>query len=1576
MANKNLFSEGFRLNHDGRDLVIEKNLSSGLTGEVYRGRLTLPDRPDPVAVAVKVMKALDFPLARQMFYKEGETLAFLMHLEEETRDFLDENLKIAPIYYGLNEYRPKDSEDTVPYIVMELIDGTEVPTLLKSDLFSEFQSLVAAWHLYRIFDILHNRLQKTFIDLKFENLWWVANDSKWEGQLKLTDFGTLEEIKGEQRRGVSRDLLLGGVYLLAMLTGRVLAYSIGELKESAKPILNAHTDKMTWGTRRILSRLLHRNSDARPQTAMEVLTEIRQLVNFWSQTGERLHEMAQNNLSKAEAETDKAKSLEKPLDKSGSDAAVRAYSALDILRVKAPELFSEHDVERVKTVLSIDDYFERGYALLQGRSFQLARQAFEEGILWADNPMLLRHWAYAARIGEEVPPSDFEQRFLELKSLLEFINVDTPNPSKWLSAKRDLGNLSEKVQDKPSLKSKGLDYLIAECEFFDLYEQAQSLYADEKYKAAAKKFGEARAILEDKKRLPSDSAKLIEEETGNLLIERRNAEQLEARENSGNLYERAKKALESKGLELAENSCQDALIAYQPVSPIEFHGKHLVSLARLALELTSSHLGFVQEYVQIAYRIAGLGLFVQGKDVEFDKILKAANQLNLAIKKVSYFDTTSFCDLLADAHSLLGENETVTEAVAIHAANRAITAGEPLFLNGVADTVGKLTPSSIYPSQWTSKAKEILDGQLAQRHADVDDALSRVHQALLPILPDSDQPQELSAIFQKVAEMATRPYAFDLVASYDLVSRLETARVMLEKARKILGNEDEHRRDEIRDLMTSVETALENASRSVTAQSDARRMERARRLEALSQEHLDLLKEMDWAERGNKLGIAESVRNSIQEPLRQKLLDFLYRCYQIEAGVPESLSLEEAIQRSQKDGAMAAVEVSTRSLINWATHSLDQLGARAWTLVENVATDHREQIESESGRARAFFEKGDLASLAAELDRARPTLGETPEWRSLQTGLAQATAWNSWCEAKREVFGSGQADPGLLRDLRAFSNLNLPAVYWEQSPAPDYLDQMEKDLRQRVEQTRNIDAPEFVELLRSLLDIGWTKQLSANAERKPWNMKEWLKIVYSLASKRKMNDLTAQIIQTNPPENLDEMLRSVTFKDWLQVKEYETDEQNRIKQGEKRRKIFQVAAIVVTVCILLGGGGFAVYWANRPYFTQLTIGTYTPTPTIELPTPVELPVVPPTPVPPTPIPPPTIPPTPVPPSAYILLPDAVATLYPPAMVSGDAYWLIDDKSPALVLDPPLETPEKNWLTDISYDGKANAEPYIYTNIGSIDITWSMDTPFDTAGYYELFIVDTEQHSQGTQQFQILVDDQPVQPHRGTSQVIFQGYAFRPKDAWISLGVYQINAGQTLSVAVTLGQLTKDTPFAIDRLLIVRLNESTRQMLDMLPSGRTLVSMLDDPWAKFYEISKDEKSGNLIPNSTSTRGEEFSDVQAWNGSMTSRKLEQPYAPIWVDWTLGDRLSPGTYEVYVWIPIQHATVVANYFLLADGKVVERPSPAQINQADHPGAWVSLGTWTLDKEAIVGLRMIVDAGVVGEIGVDAVAIVKVEQ
>ncbi|MBK6647481.1 MAG: hypothetical protein IPG44_17335 [Anaerolineales bacterium] len=1550
MAQKKLLQEGQTLKHDGQNLLIEKSLSSGLTGEVYKALLSVSGEKDLVNVVVKAMKVLDFPLARQLFYKEGETLASLMHLEEETPDSLASNLKIAPVYYGLSEYQPDPDTQGFPYLVMEFIPGTQVPELLKKQgTFSEKQALTIAWHLYRILDILHNHLSKTFIDLKFENLWWVENkfDRKWGGQLKLTDFGTLEEIKpgDEKKRGVARDVLLGGVYLLSMLTGHTLKYSIGELNEHAKPIIDRFKDKMTWGTRRLVGTLLHRNIDARFKNAVDVREELRLLASLWSQSPERLSEIVQKSLAEAESAAEQAQAGKEPLSAKGLAAATRAYSALDILRVKEPQLFNERDVQRVESVRSIGDYFERGYALLQGRSFMLARQTFEEGVSWADELAVLRRWSHAARIGEEIPPKDFEERFADLKTLLDFINRspasnDPPisNSQKWQSARRDLADLAGTALGKPSLKSKGLDYLIAECELFDLLEQAGNCYTDGKFSEASVFYEKAKIILES--RIPLDVAKLIEEETGSLSTLRRNAEEHMDREASLKKFGNADEALRNgdviQAVEIAKQAYQ--LDRYAP-----FRFEKLTGLCLTALELSPMQPEKADVYIRASRQFADIGSQEFGKDVEFDKICDVSVTLDLALQKIPLADHIEFSKLLEVAHAALGEKGALVEGIIKYAASR--TAQEPLFLEALAESMERLVSSSNHPIEWRRMASEISQARSEEYHKQVDDLMRQVYHILLPIMPYANDPKTLAEILQVAADHSHRLGGFDLHVLQGRRSRLEEAKILVDKMRKLIYKEGEYRWKEFELIRDMVTDGLKPAEETVEKQAQVQSEEYEVRKDALFGELDQIQEKLNWVKNNPPGDFESNSQVASYQTLHRQLVDYLYRCYQTKSTFQKTTELD--------------------ILINRAIYALNMLGGASWKQLLELASGRIEYFESTFKQASEDFARGDLLRVRVVLDSTRAELDSTPEWQALNAKFVQARDWIAWCESKSEQFQSAKADAGLLRDLRFFSDLGLPAVYWEHSPADSYLDQafagLKTDLQSDIKSS-NIYHEKFLDILRGLLDVTWTKQLAVSSkEQRAWKMAEWLQGAYERARSKDKNarGLLTYISQTLPPENIDDALVSFTYADWDNLR---LAEKRRRDAENKRRKSLLAVGITLSVCLVLAVAGILGYVANKERISQIVNGTYTPSPTLT-PTLTSTPTLTPT---ITLTPTETLTLTPVPPSKYLL--QDVGPLYPASPINGDAYWLVNDTD--AVIAPLPGGPEKVWKDARSSDKNAKSEKFVYTVTGNANIAWIMDMPFDAAGYYQIFVLDTQQYSSQPQSFNVFLDQQLVQPYRGASQVIFQDIQ-QKTDAWVSLGVYQANAGQTLAVQLAIGELTDKKPFAVDRLLVVRLNESTRQMLDQLPAGRPLVSLLDDPAVRFFEVVGGE------PKQVKDRGALFNDVQAWNGSFTSRPLNEPLTiPVWVEWTSENRLSAGTYEVYVWIPALHATVVADYFLLADGKEVDRPNPATINQKDHAGKWLSLGTWDLPQESMVSLRMIVAAGVTGEIGLDAVAIVKVEQ
>jgi len=477
------------------------------------------------------------------------------------------------------------------------------------------------------------------------------------------------------------------------------------------------------------------------------------------------------------------------------------------------------------------------------------------------------------------------------------------------------------------------------------------------------------------------------------------------------------------------------------------------------------------------------------------------------------------------------------------------------------------------------------------------------------------------------------------------------------------------------------------------------------------------------------------------------------------------------------------------------------------------------------------------------------------------------------------------------------------------------------------------------------------------------NMREFMRAAYAALSKGDLRRLEKLVAETSVPADPDAALAALTPGAWANVVR---SEQSQERQINWRYVLVAVAgaAMLIYLCASVSLGTYCVAQPDRCH--QVVVGTYTPTVT-----PSQTPILTATPSPAFAPPPrgtPTA--TPIPSSIYLV--SDPASLYPRVPLDADAVWLLNDQN--VTAQPPL-VDTAVWKQTTSADKQANQESFFYTESGDVTVTWTLDVPLN-AGLYQLYILDTAQRSAGAQEFAVLLDDTPATPYRGQSNVIFNTAQFggQTTDDWLPLGAYEVGQRQRLAVQASVGVRLPDAPFALDRLLITKVSDIQRQLLDALPQGRVLVSLLDDDRATFSAIVgpqttqlKDEYQGQIQ-----------TDAPAWNGSFRNQGQE-----IWavagnavqVDWAPVGRLPVGRYELYVWVPAQHATIGADYALVADGKPVPRDSPARIRHVDFPGAWVSLGIWELGSEAAMGVRMTVEKQD-GEIGVDAVALVRVSE
>lgn len=578
----------------GRELKILRLLSEGgATGIVYAGELG----PDGQQVAVKVMRGGDVKDDVKRFVQERVTLATLGPVAEQLGNEYGIGWKVVPHYHGKGSY--KGSE----LFAMEFVAGDPVPDLLaRSGKLGEEQALTIAWQLFFVLEVLHTREKQTYIDLKFENLRWVAGTDGAGGQLKMLDFGTLEKIDpGDlHNRGVRRDLLLASCYLCAMLTGEMPDYSAAGLKKPADKLISG--GDMSPGVRHLLSKLLHRNPAVRSATAADVFQELWELVNYWSLPEADVVAYARTQLDEAE-------------DDGGGDAenvqkhARKARSALDIVVRRMPEQAQNlaAEIARVEELLAASDYYARGRALFDGRAYLEAGRQFDLGRDWGTAPALFRRWSYLALAGQNIDTELFLLHSPDAIKVAEYLNA-----GKFSAARLRLQSL------EPVVGEAGISALAADLEMFEQLERAEGLAGGD-FEAAGHAFKNALRALRS---LPDSAA--VQAEVGDLSVRVEEMAEL--------------LATQGRARQLMADA-HAALLRLEPAAAVEKASAAILGQSadpqRLAdlLQLINVALGQL-EYT-LARELAVIGLFKAPDNGEVWRHFKFASRLAVAKAQVA-----------------------------------------------------------------------------------------------------------------------------------------------------------------------------------------------------------------------------------------------------------------------------------------------------------------------------------------------------------------------------------------------------------------------------------------------------------------------------------------------------------------------------------------------------------------------------------------------------------------------------------------------------------------------------------------------------------------------------------------------------------------------------------------------------------------------------------------------------------------------------------------------------------------------------------------------------------------------------
>lgn len=1553
---------------DGRSLFIEHRLSAGLTGEVYKGTLHEPEQ-QPFTVAVKAMKSLEFEAAALLFQQEMLTLARMKDLEREAGESEHSELRIAPGYYGRGQH------NDVPFFMMEFIEGTTIPDLLRDqEKLPELQSLTAGWHLYRTLHIMHTGLKKTYIDLKFENLWWVGSSEN--GQLKLTDFGTLEDIKGDSydledmraQRGIQRDLLLSGVYLFAMLTGHTLSYSLGNLLQPAEHAINQSLH-LSWGTRQLLREILHRNPNARPKTGLEIARRLYNLKIFWEQDQERLREFASRRLDRAQENLLAAQTINTNVAEYKEVArreASEARAALDILRLQGKEERQELDnlIQQADKLLEATDYIERGRALLEARSYPGARKAFEEGRDWSSDVIRLSWWSYIARIGESVESSIFTDKIQQ--EVIAAVHLMEQN--QWIHAERRLESLANELNIK-GVNPKGLEYLQIHCELFKYYYRITANEHDLLFSERAKIFEK---ILEQQARLPESEQQYLISEIGDL------RPAYEADLNLAESKEASEKDMQdlvNKLEDLVSKPRKGVIDAHDGVNGTDKENDDY-KLRDFVKEAEKAFLKYPEspKHSNFIWQLAE-------KSLGFNAYRAALEMVGIGLKRPD--GPQRLRSIQALARSLYKAERAL--------ADRNSAAFESALTSGLGQQPG-------HPA-----VKHLLTRAIKQATKEKDLSLLRV----IKSLTQNNFPQNVSQVVDEIKQITAlfEQDAKEIIKEADVILSLislEEAKAASQDINLSLRSQQIYKQQPeqgIRQAQKLLDNSLDLANLSGNIELI---VDIEKKLKLVKEK----TKELEEAA-GNRIGEGQKRKQALVENY-QKLTAINT---QITADDHLQFLIECELYLQQVDAEDEEVAGFKREFLN-RTQSLSKQELES---LKKVSAEQLDAIEAEFKAICSYFESNQLEQARASLVNYRERYGNTEEVRDLEAGLRLVSEW-------QQVVGNSLDNQlyerDLLKQLRSEKWLPfpLPQVYLE--PVIKYLEQAKNQARQTtIERMSNYRSSQFVQSLRQWFDLEMTqRQLNLTLANKTgdgvfqaesdghsagqdathhrenkktestkkavsWNIQNFLVDVRRACHQKDRRALEVVIKQspTLAVEELENSLVDLNEHNWQQagylLKRSRPSKWStlRIVGAAMLLAVLGMAVILTIIGVWFWNNNGTVVSAESAFATVVAgVGlgatTQTPTPTLTQ-TPTQTPTETSTPTPsqtptstPTPTTTPTLTPTstpePIACAMSVFCVDNPEVINPPAPSGGSGFWLLPF-STAEVSPPPIE--ENGWLT-ISAEQSDNIGDYQYLPqvVEPVQINWYKDQVLQE-GLYNLYVLDTHEHSTGSQTFEVRINDEAAFPRWGTNSIIFNDIASgQLSHDWLSIGIYEIERGQRLSVHLTAE--AGNYSLAIPQLLLVKLQEPELLMISDLPEhelvGRPLYSLLDDTRATFYVFDPGSGATSL---SSVVAPRTITSTVAWNGSYQIRDLQaRRDVAARIEWAPLGQLPAGEYELRVWVPPDMASVVVEYDLFSpdEGVTIQRdnaaipPPPASSSE----GYWETLGTWRWCnvETAPIGVRL----------------------
>ena len=996
------------LDHNGRQLRIIRELGEGFTSVVYEGVLLKDDRE--IKVAIKAMKPLDFADARARFRQEGETLMDMMEQEEPANKLTNTpGLQITPLYHGLSTFEDTD------YFVMEFVNGLEIPDVLRdSGVFSEKDALKIGWQFFRTLDVLHTGLKKTFVDLKMENLWWAENEAG-NKQLKITDLGTLADVKPDEgyQEGVHRDLLLGGIILLNLLTGYTLRYSVHGLQELVQPLLKAH--EMSWGTEQFIRKALHRSPKQRFSTAGEMMAELFQLETFWHLSNEELYDSANANLSQAVGKKDDIAKI----------MGMEAHAALDILQRRAPEFEPDgvqSAIRDAQKILSKMDYLGIGIDFFLGGRWKNSKEQFEKGKHWSEDPAVPRRWSYlaSAMVGHKFSREELDK--LRDYSIQTLERMGTGN---WPAAITRWDKL------RPYLNPEGVEALIADCNLFDNLQQAQEAIAKDEYAIAVRSCERALMAL---KNLPSSDQEFIQiVEIGDLENLRDDALGKErTRGKAQSLLDESLERLDEEDYSMAVKDINIA-VRLDPENP---------KLSASLMQACEKALSKMQ--LAVAHEVMTAGL----RSPFASKQIWAHYQLVNGLWKAERFALLNQYDafnkeLQGVMHAVQDSESTrkVVTTLLRNTEKQAKQTNDISLLRKIHDLVSMLP----YQSEWAGALQiNIQEMELT--------ALQGMRNTIDRILAEASHLLYLEDVW-KVKGIEEKYDLLDMQRFYrQKVTRFEKIVTILDNAERMGLAIEGYKKLDVDITRKKAVKLLENAQRHETDLLESIEAQKNSLEQELAAQREHFIEYEKWYLKGLNLRVAEP----IQTPMSAETVNLLRK---IAIKARQILIYDEENSAAQK----YLTEYQTR---------LTSLGKDAWEQIAKDAQAQAGNIRMNFKQTVDAFESGDFDLASTELERLRPELAGAPEWRRLWERTLQVEEFRVWQQENASDLQNNEINQGLLDKLQMFALRGMPRAYWDNSLGWAYLQSVRKRIRMEVKKHfSSIESNKFARLLCSWLII-------------------------------------------------------------------------------------------------------------------------------------------------------------------------------------------------------------------------------------------------------------------------------------------------------------------------------------------------------------------------------------------------------------------------------------------------------------------------------------------------------------------------